>query len=164
MNWARPKLKIGSFDLTSCFCSIFSIARCFLLAIARGPARTKKRVFPVNLSISVQPCLTFLPVPLASSIFPASYPPGLLPTAYCILSSNVPPFCTPTTPYCTATTPFCTAATPSNAATTPGFRPGDHYSKHCAPCTVHCPLLQGCQGKDEKYKNSSFPWLRCGLA
>jgi len=58
MNWARPKLKIGSFYLTACFCTIFSIARCFLFAIARGPARTKKRVFPVNLSISVQPCLT----------------------------------------------------------------------------------------------------------
>jgi len=61
MNWARPKSKTGSFDLTSCFCNIFSIALWFLFAIARGPARIKKRVFPVNLSISVQPGLTLFP-------------------------------------------------------------------------------------------------------
>src|SRR4030042_1254920 len=53
--------------------------------------------------------------------------PDLLQTTYDIPSSNVPPFCTPTTPSCPAATPFCSATTPSNAATTPGFPPGDPY-------------------------------------
>src|SRR4030043_1944334 len=39
--------------------------------------------------------------------------PDILHTTYEIPSSNVPPFCTPTTPFCTAITPFCAATTPS---------------------------------------------------
>src|SRR4030042_3495181 len=57
--------------------------------------------------------------------------PEILHTTYEIPSSNVPPFCTPTTPSCTASTPSCSAATPSNAATPPCFPCGGHLSRSC---------------------------------
>ena len=118
MNRAIPKSKTGKFDLTACIYTIFSIALSFLLSIARGPGRIKPRVFQVKVSISVKPRLTFLPVPLASSIFPATSLPNIRNTTYDVPSSTFPPSCTPTTPYCAAVPPFYAATTPSNAATT----------------------------------------------
>jgi len=108
--------------ITYCFYMIYSYMPFALRLPCSRLIKDSKAAFQAKVSTSVQPCFTFLAVPLASSIFPITSLPDLRPATYDLPSSNVPPFYTPSPPSCAASTPSCSATTPSNATTTPCFK------------------------------------------